>query len=162
MKRHIAAMLGAAALLAPLGSSAIAGTTTSDALKCPGAAAAAKAGRIDGVWRRDLPKAAWVKAGLTALDWETNGGRHTLTFDHGAFLDHDAVAGNPPDGCGTIGLKGAILTAHLTAVGGAPQQKVLLFQVRATKNGDTLQLAPLKALDPVARYIFSGTWRKVG
>ena len=81
---------------------------------------------------------------------------------HGAFLDHDVVAGNPPDACGPIGLKGVILTAHLTAVGGTPQQKVLLFQVRVTKNSDTLQLAPLKALDPVARYIFSGTWRKVG
>jgi hypothetical protein len=162
MKRHHVALLGAAMLLAALSSSANGGTKTSDMLSCPGATGGMKATRIDGSWRRDLPKAAWVKAGLTALDWETNGGRHTLTFDHGVFLDHDVVVGNPPDACGPFSLKGAVLTAHQAAVGGALQEKVLLFKVKATRNGDTLRLAPLKALDPVARYVFSGTWRKLG
>jgi len=38
--------------------------------------------------------------------------------------------------------------------------KELIFRVKVVKNGDTLRMVPVKPIDPLAGYIFSGTWRK--
>ena len=163
MKRRLSAALGAALLVATAGASATAATSRSHALRCPGATRAATASRIDGAWRRDLPRAAWVEAGLSALDWETNGGRHTLTFDHGVWLDHDDVVGKPPDACGPYTVKAGVLTAFFTANGGVAIPKRLLFKTRVTRSGDTLRLVPVGALDDqMVVYLFAGTWRMVG
>jgi hypothetical protein len=162
MKRKMSAALGATLLVATLGASAAAAPNTSNAVRCPGATRAATASRIDGSWRRDLPRAAWIKAGLSALDWETNGGRHTLTFDHGVWLDHDDVVGKPPDGCGPYTLKAGVLTGMWTGAGGASTPKRVLFKVRVTRSGDALRLVSLATFDSVGRYVFSGTWRKLG
>ena len=164
MKRNMSAAVGATLLVATLGASATAATSTSAALRCPGATRAATASRIDGAWRRDIPRAAWIKAGLSALDWETNGGRHTLTFDHGVWYDHDDVVGTPPDACGPYTLKAGVLTGAQTTIGGTSVPKRAIFKVRATRSGDTLRLVPLPLAtsDPVGRYTFSGTWRKLG
>jgi hypothetical protein len=157
-----AVTVGAALLTSALGASASAAPSASNALRCPGARAVASSSKVDGTWRRNIPRDAWLAAGLSALDWETNGGRHTLTFDHGVWLDHDDVVGRPPDGCGPYTLKNGVLKAFQTGEAGALLPKREIFRVRVVRTGDRLQRLTVKTLDPVGSYTFSGTWKRVG
>lgn len=158
-----AGAVGAALLVTALSAPAAAApSAASSSLRCPGARAVASSSKIDGAWRRNLPREAWLAAGLSALDWETNGGLHTLRFDHGIWVDRDDVVGRPPDGCGSFTLKNGVLKVFQTGDGDARVPKRELFRVRVVKKGDQLQLLRLWAVDPVGRYVFSGTWKRLG
>jgi hypothetical protein len=157
MRRAIISGACAAALLASsaLGAQA---STTHGRLTCPGATPAATSSPFDGTWERTLPYDAWVAAGLDPIDWWTNGGRHTLTLDHGIWLDHDVVPGNPPDACGSFTVRRGTLTADITAVGGATIDRFTLFTSRPVEAHETLTLNQTSSIDDVAAYLFAGTW----